>query len=163
MSNLAYLDECVMRKRRSELLAVLVLWLASAGASAEVYKWIDSQGKVHYGDRRPAEGTRADTLELRPAPTRDAELAERAFMRQRLLDAFEAEREEEAQSEAQVRAAKRELEMRCARLESQLTRFERASIVYTEDERGERKYMSDGERREALADARDWIAEHCDR
>ena len=149
--------------RRTELLATLILCFASAAATAEVYKWVDEQGKVHYGDRPPARGTHADTLALPPAPPADAEVVERAFMRQRLLDAFEAERREEQQTQAEAEAAQRELEGRCTRLAQQLARFERANIVYTEGENGERVYMSDDERTRAVGQARDWIAKHCNR
>jgi len=149
--------------RRSELLATLILWLVFASATAEIYKWVDAEGKVHYGDRPPAQGTHADTLAMPPAPDRDAELVERAFMRRRLLDAFEAERREEQQIEADAKTAQRKLEIRCARLEQQLARFERANVVYTEDANGERIYMDDDERHETLSGARDWFVKHCPR
>ena len=159
----SFLLECFTSMRRTELLATLVLCLASAAVTAEVYKWVDEQGKVHYGDRPPARGTQADTLALPPTPSADAEVVERAFMRRRLLDAFEAERQEEQQTQAEAEAAQRELDRRCAHLEQQLVRFERANVVYTESENGERVYMSDDERARAVGKARDWIAEHCDR
>ena len=149
--------------RRTELLATLLLCLVSAAAAAEVYKWVDEQGKVHYGDRPPGQGTPSDRLVLPPAPSADAEIVERAFMRRRLLDAFEAERREQQQTQAEADAAERELESRCARIEQQLVRFKRANVVYTEDENGERVYMSDDQRARAADRARDWIAEHCDR
>jgi hypothetical protein len=32
----------------------LILAIASAGAAAQAYKWVDEKGKVHYGDRPPS-------------------------------------------------------------------------------------------------------------
>lgn len=147
--------------RQFGLIATLMLVLAGAAAAADVYKWVDDQGKVHYGDRPPARGEPADTLALPPAPSRDADLAERAFMRQRLLDAFEAERREQQQTDAEARSAKRALESRCAELERKLARFERANVVYTVDDNGERAYMSDDDRQRAAEAAREWISKHC--
>lgn len=46
-------------------LALIALLLASASASAaQVYRWTDAAGKVHYGDR-PVAG--AESLDVRPA------------------------------------------------------------------------------------------------
>ncbi len=39
------------------LFLALILAAASAGASAQAYRWVDEKGKVHYGDRPPAAAT----------------------------------------------------------------------------------------------------------
>jgi hypothetical protein len=53
--------------KRLLLCTALMVW--SAMASAVVYKWVDAQGKIQYGDR-PPDGVHADVVELlgtRPA------------------------------------------------------------------------------------------------
>ena len=62
--------------KRLLLFAALIAW--SSMASAVVYKWVDAQGKVQYGDR-PPDGVHAEIVEglgthtsapsARPAPT----------------------------------------------------------------------------------------------
>jgi hypothetical protein len=47
--------------KRLLLFAVLLAW--SGMASAVVYKWVDAQGKVQYGDR-PPDGVKAEVVEL---------------------------------------------------------------------------------------------------
>ena len=47
--------------KRLLLCAALVVW--SGMASAVVYKWVDAQGKVQYGDR-PPDGVHAEVVEL---------------------------------------------------------------------------------------------------
>ncbi len=47
--------------KRVLLCAALMAW--SAMASAVVYKWVDAQGKVQYGDR-PPDGVHAEVVEL---------------------------------------------------------------------------------------------------
>ena len=47
--------------KRLLLFAALIAW--SGMASAVVYKWIDAQGKVQYGDR-PPDGVHAEVVEL---------------------------------------------------------------------------------------------------
>jgi hypothetical protein len=47
--------------KRVLLCAALMAW--SAMASAVVYKWVDAQGKIQYGDR-PPDGVHAEVVEL---------------------------------------------------------------------------------------------------
>jgi hypothetical protein len=47
--------------KRLLLFAALIVW--SGMASAVVYKWVDAQGKVQYGDR-PPDGVNAEVVEL---------------------------------------------------------------------------------------------------
>src|SRR5579863_6635654 len=64
--------------KRLLLFAALVAWSGMAGAI--VYKWVDAQGKVQYGDR-PPDGVHAEVVELlgthvaRSAPARPSESA----------------------------------------------------------------------------------------
>jgi hypothetical protein len=64
--------------KRLLLFAALVAWSGMAGAV--VYKWVDAQGKVLYGDR-PPDGVHAEVVELlgthvaRGAPARASESA----------------------------------------------------------------------------------------
>jgi hypothetical protein len=64
-----------MHMKRVLLCAALIAW--SGMASAVVYKWVDTQGKVQYGDR-PPDGVHAEVVELlgnhvaRSAPARPA-------------------------------------------------------------------------------------------
>ena len=64
--------------KRLLLFAALVAWSGMAGAV--VYKWVDAQGKVQYGDR-PPDGVHAEVVELlgthvaRTAPAKPSESA----------------------------------------------------------------------------------------
>lgn len=148
----------------SQLRAVLTLILVLAGsvATAEVYRWTDADGNVHYGDRPPATGIDPHSVPLRPAPAREPDHAQRRLKQRRLLEAFEAERAEREQAADEAEAASREHRRNCEKVRRDLARFDRANIVYTTDEAGARIYMSDLERRDAAAKARAWIGRHCD-
>jgi hypothetical protein len=64
--------------KRLLLFAALVVWSGVAGAV--VYKWVDAQGKVQYGDR-PPDGVHAEVVEMlgnhaaRTTPARSSESA----------------------------------------------------------------------------------------
>jgi hypothetical protein len=47
---------------------LLVLLLLSAPAQAEVYRWIDANGVVHYSSTPPPQGAKADRLNLDASP-----------------------------------------------------------------------------------------------
>ena len=50
---------------------VMTLWLLATGlAHAEIYKWVDENGVVHYGDRRPDQA--AETVDVEAAPPADS-------------------------------------------------------------------------------------------
>ncbi|MDB6086884.1 MAG: hypothetical protein JWN43_4765 [Gammaproteobacteria bacterium] len=50
-----------MNMKRVLLCAALIAW--SGMASAVVYKWVDAQGKIQYGDR-PPDGVHAEVVEI---------------------------------------------------------------------------------------------------
>lgn len=58
------------------LIAVLVSLLATAQATDRVYRWVDKQGRVHYGDRPPANAlpSRIRTIPVQVEPTAIARL-----------------------------------------------------------------------------------------
>ncbi len=151
--------------KRSQLQAVLALTLAltaaSAVAAAEIYKWLDADGNVHYGDRPPATGVDSRSMSLPPAPAEEADQARRSLKQRRLLEAFEAERNQRHQAEAEAAAARRKRARDCENARRELARFERANIIYTSDASGARIYMDDEERLAAAANARAWIGKHC--
>lgn len=57
--------------RATAVRALIGCGVALAGASqAQVYKWTDASGRVHYGDKKDATGARPQELQLKlpPAP-----------------------------------------------------------------------------------------------
>ena len=148
--------------QHSNLVAVLALMLAGSAASADVYKWTDPNGNVHYGDRPPASGEHTDSISLSPAPGVDADYGERSLKRRRLLEAFEAERAERHRLENEAALAKRDRARQCEQARQMLADIERANMLYTTDEDGKRVYMSDDERHRAARDITAWVQAHCD-
>lgn len=82
----------------------LLVFFCTGSATAEVYRWVDESGAVHFSDRRPG-GDRVETIELESAPSVSTEQI-KALDRQRkaLLKAAE-QRQRSAQRES-TRAAK---------------------------------------------------------
>lgn len=141
--------------------AAVGLALLCGPALAEgVYKWTDAQGRTQYGDRPPAAGAATVRTPVAP-PAPDAGSDERKAQQRRLLDAFseerreQKERTEQAQREEQTRAG------HCARARDRARGLEVAGQVYVLDGQGQRQYLDDGARSQALAKAREDVRRWC--
>lgn len=126
------------------LMMTAVMGLAST-VHAEVYQWTDENGKVHFGDRPPA-NVNAETLDLPEANSSDKPQvsdAERRERQMRLLKIWEEERRVKEQAKAQEQEKWEKRKEYCRRLLGNLKDSERIGRYYRYDKSGERVYMSD--------------------
>jgi len=118
--------------------------VASPLAQAQLYKWIDEQGRFRYGEKPPP------GVEARPLG--------------RELSAAEEEAEQLRQREKREAA---ERHARAARVRAQQCEQLRAELGYTEKleiyrwDRGEKVYMTPAERKAHAEKVRALIAQHC--
>lgn len=146
-------------------LLVIVLIIGSLGSKdsvAEVYKWVDAQGKTHYGNRPGAES--AQTLKIDKAPHVDVELQQRQQRQQKVSDSLEQESkaiETERQAQAKQRATQ---QANCKLARQQLKEYETATYLYDPPSKTskERRIYSHEERQQAMVESRQAVAEWCD-
>ncbi|MEO5691632.1 MAG: DUF4124 domain-containing protein [Usitatibacter sp.] len=136
-----------IRAGRAVLLAAL---LCGVDAQAQIYKWVDAQGRTHYGEK-PADGTPATAIAAPSPPSEPARSNNpekwkemERDLRTRRLDKARAE---EAQQKKQDSA---ERKRECANAQRQITILERQAPVYSRDAKGERVYASDEVREKEL-------------
>jgi len=135
--------------------------LAASTAHPQVYRWVDEQGKVHYGERPPS-GAKASPVEDRlaappgaPAPKAapDASQQERDFQRRRM---------EREQKEASEQKAAEKAKQQCERERSRLAQLRNVRRIQSGvDEKGNLRYMSDAERADAIASQEGAVARAC--
>lgn len=126
----------------------------STAAAAEVYRWTDAKGQVHYG-QRPPHGQDARRMELpagNAAPGGEPDAAARREHRQRVLDDFEYRRQRKREEAARLEQQQAEKAAECQRLQRQWRRLTHAGPIYYRRPGGEREYIDDRER-EAQKDA----------
>jgi hypothetical protein len=141
-------------------LALCVLCVALAPASAQVYKWVDEKGTTHYG-ARPPQGRKAQEVEQRlanpgPAPGKDSEpdwKAKDLEFRGRRIEAEQAEAKQKQQETANRQA--------CNQARDHLAQMKIARGVYRLNDQGERVYESDEQRRAGMAQLEAQIAQRC--
>lgn len=148
-------------------MATRILWMAvlltiSAAASAEVYRWVDGQGRVCYSDR-PAEN--AQLVSVASRPTNREKLATRT-------ENERAQRAQVASSEAQQRADQeaanavqqdvdKSREQQCKDAQARYKTAIESQRLYRIGKDGERQYLTDAELTEARVNSKKAVNELC--
>ncbi len=147
--------------RNIRLLFILVITTAGS-ADAAVYKWVDEEGKVHFGDRP----TSAQALQLKlkkspqPATSTTPNAAQRQITRQRMLEIYQQEREEKKAAKKQRKKDAKKRAQQCADARDKLRQYERYRL-YKNLPNGEREYLSDRERERSVSKLKNSIKRHC--
>ena len=127
-------------------------------ASAEIYRWVDASGQVHFEQRPTVAG--AESIEVKPQVVeRDAATIE---SQERATRFFDARREEQAQASAAMAERKAERQKECSELRRQLAGIPEGRRYYKAEANGERTYYSDAQLDTARAQIRDRMTERCD-
>jgi hypothetical protein len=130
-------------------------------AHADLYKWTDSQGKVHYTDQPPT--VNAQTIKT-PQPGQ-AETTTQATQSLNEKDQAYQKRRAEAE-QARLKAEKEAEEARvrtenCAKARNNLNTLQNSTRIYTTNAAGQRAYMDDAARADALANSQKAISDFC--
>ena len=137
----------------------------SLTAQAELHKWVDENGKVHYSDSVPPEVNKAQTVPNvtgkgqteAPAQYSPKSVAEReAELKKSKQEKTEAA-EKQAKKDAEAETKKRN----CAAAQENLRVLETGTRIVTYDANGERTYLDDDAREQRLNEARKNISTNC--
>lgn len=129
-------------------------------AEAGVYKWVDENGNVVYGDKPPDK--EAKKIRIKPSPATDQGYSERLKKRQKLLDTIDDDRNSE-QAAAQKLAEKEAIqEERCQRVQADLTRMQNAGFLYEEtDDPFNPDILSDKQRAQEQKRYQEYLDKNC--
>jgi len=143
------------------LLTLLVL--SPAVSVAEVYRWVDEDGRTHFGDRPPTQAA-SQEVKVESAPAR---VDNSARDRQQKVNAFLEQKQQErdqqraADAKAEKRAAKRAEQ--CTKLRARLKHMDSVSTFYNLNEQGERVFVSESENTRIRERFRKKVEESCGR
>lgn len=164
------------------MLRILILCVTlafAAAASAQLYRWVDKDGRVHYTSTPPPAGTKARALQAPAAPTpaaddaaKDADAPDAAAKDAHKAPLTPAEQEQEfrkRQLEAQKASEKAALaaketeakQANCTRAREALATFESGQRVSRTNPQGERYYLDDDARDRETASARRAVQDWC--
>jgi hypothetical protein len=151
----------MMKGRGIALAGAGLLLVVSAAAWGGIYKWVDENGQVHYGERAP-QTSRSEQVQVEQGPAPDTNAAQRRAKQQKFMRAIDEERKvkESARKKAEQKAAQRQRQ--CAMARDRLRTYERSSRVYRVDSKGNRVYLPDSSRDQAISQARRDVQRWCD-
>ena len=135
---------------------MLLFAFAPLLASAEIYRWVDAQGQVHFGTR-PGPG--AEQVEVRPQVIeRDDATREREARTERFFDARRQEQQAADQLASEAHARR---EQECRRLRNEQSKLAQGGRYFRSDANGERVYYSEDEVNAARRQLASRIDQHC--
>lgn len=126
----------------------LLLLSFALPVGADVYRWVDGQGKTHYGDRAPQEiRAKAERVKIKSQPEGIDPEAERARQQMRALD--EGRQREKAfaeQKAAQDQHRQLDLARRCQSLQNEIRDDQNTAVFFRYDDKGNRVLWTHEER-----------------
>ncbi|HZX17872.1 MAG TPA: DUF4124 domain-containing protein [Pseudomonas sp.] len=136
---------------------LLCLLLLPGLAAAEIYRWTDANGQVHFGQRPAAAG--AERVEVKPQVVeRDQLTREREERTNRFYD---ARREEQVQASAVAAENQAKRAEECRELRNKLAAIPEGRSYYRKEANGERSYYSDEQVDTARQQLQSRVAERC--
>jgi Domain of unknown function (DUF4124) len=154
------------------LSSVLLLLLTSA-ADADVYKWVDKDGKIQYSDQPPLSGDAkkmkrkskdtAETSSPASAPASNSSAKPAASVADQELEyrKRKTEKEEvEKKQQADAETAKQNKQY-CASLKGDLRSHSDGTRLVRYNEKGERMFLDDKERADSKVKLEERIAKEC--
>jgi len=145
---------------------LIFLILASANASAEVNKWVDDQGRVHYSDQAPPPEVQARALRSASEGTVSASgvagTGEPTFVQQEAaLKKEQRAKQAAAEQAAQKQAAADALKAKCDSAQQNLRTLQSGARMMEIDASGERSFIDDSQRQQRIEKAQQDISNLC--
>jgi hypothetical protein len=154
-------NQATLMSARIALLATLLIF--PLVASAELFKWVDDQGNVHYGDKPPI-NKNVETI----APAARADEKEAKRLRERTQKIL-SQQQQRAQAQARKRAVNKKtppsassLKRRCNEAKSELAFYKKPGKHMIVDENGDLVRIKGEERKKRKQELRDIIEELCE-
>ena len=139
-----------------------VLMMFYISAVAEVYKWTDAEGNVHYTAQPPTENN-VEVEQIKPLPPIDSSAAIETLQEQQSIgQAIDEHKEDvtELEESKKKRAALRK--ENCLKVRKKLANINSSGRIRGVDEKGNVTRATDEERQHRISDAQEKIKIWCD-
>ncbi len=129
-------------------------------AYSDVYKWLDDDGKIIYGDKPAADN--AEKIKIKNAPEKNQQDQERVKKQQKLLNIIQEERDEKTSLKKEIKEKKYQQKLKCAEVIKALQEKKDASFLYEEtDDPNNPKFLSNEERKSEEEKHVKYILKNC--
>ena len=141
------------------LILVMILG-ANFSAQAEIYKWKDESGKIHYGDK-PVKNSEEIKIKQEVSANKNISKAAREERRRRLIESYDEERKEKKELQAKQQQQKSRKDAQCGQAIDRLRRYKKASGLYEVDKDGNRIALSKKAHKKSISKLKKQIKRHC--
>ena len=150
----------ICRDTPGKLLIIVFFLFCVSHANAEVYKWIDENGKVVYGDKPTSSD--ADKIKIKSSPVQDPVVQGRNEKQNKLLNVMQQERDERNDLKKEEKGKKEEQMKICADARKELQEIKDASYLYREtDDPNNPEIIIDEERKAEQLKYEKFIKKNC--
>ncbi len=142
----------------STLITAFIFFVTSL-ASAEVYKWIDADGKIHYSDKKINKS--AEKVDIKQNIANDAE--QRLNKQKKYLNYLQSEREQRQKNKMHIREQQAKQKKHCLILRDNLKSLTQERVIWYEldENTGERRYLTDKELEKQIQELESKIKTNC--
>ena len=143
---------------------LILMMLASTNSFAEISKWVDDQGQVHYSDQPPPPGIKQQTLReegRQDAAGSGVSATKTLAEREADLKKEKADKQAAADKAAQKQAAEDALKANCATAQENLRSLQSGVRIMEINANGERSFIDDTQRQQRIAKAQQDIGNYC--
>ncbi len=150
-----------------QLFAAIAIFLATATVAAQVFKWIDKDGKVNFSDTPPpAEAVKGEAKKLTVLPPTTTPAPAPAKVKAAVDPAKDAEKKktelaEKAKKDEVAEQNAKQNEERCKEAKRYLSTLDSGTPLRQSNDAGERVFMSDEQRASETARAKTAVTESC--
>ena len=152
-----------------------MVYLSQALAAEAIYRWVDEDGNVHFGNRAP-QGIEAVQINVKPNtvplvqsganaladPGNPNAGAEAAVDGEEPLSVAEQIRHNRAELRREQAAKDRIKAVNCEVMRNQKSQVEPSTRVMVDDGNGGVRRLTDQERQDMLTEANNYLSENCD-
>lgn len=139
----------------------VIVVLLSTNACAQIYKWVDKNGKTQYTGQPPPPDAAKDqqSLTIRSAPASGSQNKSSNLSKQR--EEFDKRRQLQREEKAKQQAKSEENKKKCMDAQTQLKMYADSPRLMIADGAGGLMYVDDDLRQRKIADANKAIATYC--
>lgn len=150
-----------------QFFAAIAIFLATATVAAQVFKWIDKDGKVNFSDTPPpAEAVKGEAKKLTVLPAANTPAPAPAKVKIVVDQAKEAEKKktelaDKAKKDEAAEQNAKQNEERCKDAKRYLSTLDSGTPIRQSNDAGERVFMNDEQRASETARAKIAVTESC--
>jgi len=140
---------------------IALLLSGQLSVHAEVYRWVDEKGQMHFGDQAREASTSAIKPHSRPATEGDQQ--QRMQKTRKLLNAYQIERQQLREQKAKQKEQSEKRKKDCIRARENLSKYTDYGNIYQLGEDGKREYLSEQQRTALVQRSREAVALLCNK